>query len=122
MSIEELLARYGLKADELNSWKGGEVDGESASSSTIEETSTATDSASSSTSDSDSSFGKSSSETEDEGLDTDEEPGIEELLSEDEKENLAKNNSMPDVGFVFKFELINCEVLLRCQCANSKSS
>ena len=55
-----------------------------------------------------------------EGLDTDEEPGIEELLSEDEKENLAKNNSMPDVGFVFKFELINCEVLLRYVSAQTR--
>ncbi|CDI98275.1 helicase [Echinococcus multilocularis] len=98
MSIEELLARYGLKSDQLTHWKEQSNALGSSSSSTVD-TSSATDSASDSgTSDSES-LSETSSVFETEGDDEEavEEPGLKELLSDDEKENLEKNDSsMPD--------------------------
>lgn len=102
MSLEELLARYGISSEQLN--KSGEQDRSRATS----ETFSATDSGSNPDSDSDrddecSSSTKDSSDSGKENEDEEdvemEEPGLEELLSEDEKENLAKSNSsMPEVS------------------------
>ncbi|KAL5108649.1 Helicase domino [Taenia crassiceps] len=97
MSIEELLARYGLRSDQLTYWKEQRNDLESSSS--TEDTRSATDSGSTSeTSDSESSSRASSAfETEGDDGEAAEEPGLKELLSDDEKENLEKSgSSMPD--------------------------
>lgn len=116
--IEELLARYGLDPEQLK--KPVAIDGESAGTS---ETASATDSGSSESSgdsEQDSSDDESpssvkseddeSSENEEKtkGMESDadvkdveaKEPGLEDLLSEDEKENLLrkKNDSMSEVS------------------------
>lgn len=99
MPIEELLARYGLRSDQLTHWKEQRNALESSSSST-EDTRSATDSGSNSGTSGSESSSETSSAFETEGNDEEavEEPGLKELLSDDEKENLEKNDSsMPDV-------------------------
>lgn len=116
--IEELLARYGIDSDQLK--KQVAVDGDSRETS---ETASATDNEpgfgeSSSDNESPSSeeedSGDSSSEKVNENEDVEmEELGLEDLLSEDEKENLANsNNSIPEVSLIFSFINLKPECIL----------
>nr|CDS31584.1 helicase [Hymenolepis microstoma] len=98
--IEELLARYGLDPDQL---RKPVADGETSDTTSATDSGSESGSAESSTGKESSSSeekvsGDSSSEEENEDSDVEmEEPGLVDLLSEDEKENLTRsNNSMPE--------------------------
>ncbi|VDO08469.1 unnamed protein product, partial [Rodentolepis nana] len=98
--IEELLARYGLDPEQL---RKPVVDGETSDTASATDSGSESDSAESSTDNESSSSeekdsGDSSLEGENENSDVEmEEPGLVDLLSEDEKENLARSNdSMPE--------------------------
>ncbi|VDM31077.1 unnamed protein product [Hydatigera taeniaeformis] len=97
MSIEELLARYGLRPDQLTQWKDKKNNLESTSSSTSNTRSDTDNGSNCETSGDESSLDASSTfETDGDDGETVEELGLKQLLSDDEKENLKDDPSMPD--------------------------